>query len=30
MIMKRFEEKVFKLLDVGVPNLSGNFKDGIL
>ena len=30
MIRKRFEEKVFKLLDVGVLNFSGNFKDGIL
>ena len=27
-IRKRFEEKVTKLVDVGVPNLWGHFKDG--
>ena len=26
----RFEEKVTKLVDVGVPNLWGHFKDGVL
>ena len=29
-IRKRFEEKVTKLVDVGVPNLLGHFKDGVL
>ena len=29
-IKKRFEEKVIKFVDVGVPNLWGHFKDGIL
>ena len=28
-IRKRFEEKVFKLVDVEAPNLWGHFKDGI-
>ena len=28
-IRKRFEEKVTELVDVGAPNLWGNFKDGI-
>ena len=30
MMRKRFEEKVMTLVDVGVPNLCGHFKDGIL
>ena len=29
-IRKRFEVKVNKLVDVGVPNLWGHFKDGVL
>ena len=29
-IRKRFEEKVTKLVDVGVPNLWGHLKDGVL
>ena len=30
MIRKRFDEKVIKLVDVGVQNLRGHFKDGVL
>ena len=26
----RFEEKVMELVDIGVPNLWGHFKDGVL
>ena len=29
-IRKRFEEKVIKLVDVGVPNLRGHFVDRVL
>ena len=29
-IRKQFYEKVIKLVDFGLPNLRGNFKDGIL
>ena len=29
-IRKQFEEKEIKLVDVGVANLWGNFKDGVL
>ena len=29
-IRKRFKVKVIKLIDVGVPNLWGHVKDGIL
>ena len=29
-IRKQFKEKVIKLVDVGVPNLRGHFKDGVL
>ena len=29
-IRKQFEEKVIELVDVGVPNLWGHFKDGVL
>ena len=29
-ISKRFEEKVIKLVDVGVPNLWGHCKDAFL
>ena len=29
-IWKRFEEKVIKLVDVGMPNIWGHFKDGII
>ena len=27
---KRFQEKVIKLVDVGVPNLCGHFKNAVL
>ena len=27
---KRFKEKVFKLVDIGAPNLWGYLKDGVL
>ena len=30
MNRKQFEEKVIKLVDIGVPNLWRHFKDGIL
>ena len=29
-IWKQFEEKVIKLVDVGVPNLWGHLEDGVL
>ena len=29
-IRKRYEEKVFKLVDIGVQNLWGPIKDGII
>ena len=29
-LLKGFEEKVMKLVDIGVPNLWGHFKDGVL
>ena len=29
MIRKRFVEKVVEMVDVGVPNLWGHFKDGV-
>ena len=29
-IRKRFEEKLTKLVDAGVPNLWGHFNDGVL
>ena len=30
LIGNQFEEKVIDLVDVGLPNLLGHFKDGIL
>ena len=30
MIWKRLEEKVIKLVNVGLSNLCGHFKDGVL